>query len=295
MIRSLVVAFAIAALVAPAVARADDTACIAASEQELTLRQQGKLHDALKQLAACADASCPDEVKAECTRRVAEVDAAMPTLVVVAQDGAGNDLSDVRVSVDGAPLLASLDGRPVSLDPGSHAFVFERTGQPPIEKTLILREGEKDRREVVVIGPPPPPPPVPAPPVVAPPPAPIPSSWTPRRTISLVVGVVGVAGVAVGSVFGGYAISAQSREKSDCGSAGSCPHFTQASEDYDKANQNATASTFAIGAGLALVAAGVVLWVTAPPQHRLAAGAPSLALLPTVSPGGGGLVLAGEL
>src|SRR5579872_4668504 len=117
MIRSLVVAFAIAALVAPAVARADDTACIAASEQELTLRQQGKLHDALKQLAACADASCPDEVKAECTRRVAEVDAAMPTLVVVAQDGAGNDLSDVRVSVDGAPLLASLDGRPVSLDP----------------------------------------------------------------------------------------------------------------------------------------------------------------------------------
>ena len=138
---------------APA-AFADDAACIAASEQALTLRTQGKLHDALKQLAVCSDQACPDEVKTECTRRIDAVDAAMPTLVLVAKDGAGNDLSAVKVTMDGVSLMESLDGRPLSLDPGEHAFRFETAGQPPVEKKLVLREGDKERHETVVLGPP---------------------------------------------------------------------------------------------------------------------------------------------
>ena len=43
-------------------ARADEAACIAASEAALTLRQQGKLHEALKQLAVCSEAGCSSEV-----------------------------------------------------------------------------------------------------------------------------------------------------------------------------------------------------------------------------------------
>ena len=83
----------------------------------LTEGQQGKLHDALKKLAVCSDATCSSEVRAECTQRIAAIDAAMPTLVLAAKDGSGNDLYDVRVSMDGAPLTGNLDGRPISLDP----------------------------------------------------------------------------------------------------------------------------------------------------------------------------------
>jgi hypothetical protein len=284
---------------------ADDTACIAASEQELTLRPQGKLHEALKALATCADASCPDEVKAECSRRVAEVTAAMPTLILAAKDGAGNDLVEVRVSMDGAPILARLDGLSAAIDPGSHVFRFEAAGQAPVERTLVLREGEKERRESVVIGPPPPPPPVPvqapapaalvAPPSTAPAPAPAPPyPWTTQKTLAALSAGVGVAGLVAGAVFGGYAISSQSREKNDC-SAGSCPNRPQAQEDYSKANENAIASTVALSIGAGLVALGAVFWFTDRPPRDGASSAPRVGASPMFAPGGGGLVLTGAL
>jgi len=239
-------------------AAADDATCIAASERAITLRKQGALKDTLQQLALCAAEACPGEVKAECTRRIEDVRAAQPTLILSAKDGAGNDLLDVRVTMDGAPLLASLDGRPLALDPGAHAFRFEAAGQKPVDKTLVLREGEKDRRESVVVGEPPPtPPPLP---VVPPPPA---SSWSPVRTVALVTGGVGVVGLGVGALFGAFAISAKNREQGDCPSAG-CSNYTQAKADYDTASKDATGSTIGFIAGGVLVGAGAVLWLVAP-------------------------------
>ena len=195
-------------------ASADDAACIAASEQSIGLRRDGHLHAALKQLALCADAACPDEMKTECVRRIDAVNAAMPTLVLVAKEGSGNDLSSVVVTMDGTPFAPSLDGRPLSVDPGEHMFRFETAGQPPLEKKLVLREGEKDRRETVVLGPPPPTvvPPPPAPPAVA---APPPSSWSTQRTLAIASGVVGVLGVGLGIDYTGVfrVVRAERREE----------------------------------------------------------------------------------
>jgi hypothetical protein len=253
-------------------ARADDAACIAASEQALSLRKEGKLHDELKQLAVCAEASCPAEVVAECARRIADVDAAMPTLILGAKDGAGNDLSAVTVSMDGAVLVRSLDGRPIAIDPGAHLFRFETPGQPPLEKTLVLREREKDRRENVVVG---------APPVAAPPAAtvtvgsaapPPPSHVSPRKTLALVSGGLGVAGVALGAVFGAFASSIQSREKRDC-SESACSSRPQAVADYDAATKDATGSTIAFAAGGVFLAGAVALWLTAPADAAPPTGA----------------------
>jgi hypothetical protein len=276
----------------PAVAFADDAACINASEQALTLRKQGKLHDALRQLAVCADAACPGEVKTECASRIAGVDAAMPTLVFGATDGAGNDLRDVKVSMDGAPLVTTLDGRPISVDPGEHTFRFETTGQPAVEKKLVVREGEKDRRESVMLGTPAPAP-SPAPAPVAPPVVtPSPSWWTTQRTLAVVAGGVGVAGLVVGGIFGGLAMSDQSQEKTNC-STGGCPNHGQAVADYNTGNDNATVSTVGFIAGGVLLAGGAVLFFTA---HD-AAVAPStgrLYVVPTTAPGGSGLLLGGS-
>jgi hypothetical protein len=256
---------------------ADDATCIAASEDGLTLRQHGKLHQSLERLAVCADASCPDEVKAECARRIDDVNAAMPTLILAAKDGAGNDLYGVKVSMDGASIAATLNGHPLSIDPGEHDFVFQEPGQAPVEKKLVLREGERDRRELVVIGPPPPPAALP----VLPPPRP--TRWTTQRTVAVVSAGVGLVGIGLGTSWGLYAISSQNREKSHC-SASACDNPAQAAVDYKTAHDDATASTVAFGAGAAFLAAAAVLWFTAP----------SMQVMPTMGSQAGGVALGGR-
>jgi hypothetical protein len=271
----------IAALL-PRSARADDASCIAGIEQGESLRRQGKLHDALKQFAICSAPTCPSEVKSECDKRIADVDSTMPTLVIAATDPAGNDLRDVKVTMDGAPLLSLLDGRPVSIDPGSHVFHFEQAGQPPVDKTLLLREGETDRHESVVIGT-----------ALSTAPGATPSNWwTLQRTLAVVSGGLGVVGLGFGAVFGGLAISDQNMEKSNCSSS-SCSNKGQAQADYTTAGQNANVSTAGFIAGGVLLAAGAVLFFTASDPAGPTTG--RLYLAPSPTPSGPGIVLGGEL
>ena len=126
--------------------------CLSASESSLSLRNQHKLREARAALLICAAPSCPADVRSECSRRVGEVNAAIPTIVFEAKDAAGNDLSAVRMSMDGQPLAERLEGAALSIDPGVHAFTFETAGQPTLQKQLVVREGEKDRRETVTFG-----------------------------------------------------------------------------------------------------------------------------------------------
>jgi hypothetical protein len=273
-----------ASIAAPA--RADDAACIDAIEQALTLRKGGKLHDALKTLATCSDVACPAEVRTECTQRIDAVGAAMPTVVFAAKDGAGNDLYAVTVTMDGTSLATTLDGRPVSIDPGEHAFRFETAGQPPVDKTLVVREGEKNRVETVLLGPAAPPPLV-----AAPPPPPTPGTWSTRKTLAVVTGGVGIVGLGLGIGWAAFASSDQSKEKSNC-SASVCTNQPQAVADYNAAQKNATGATIGILAGAALIAGGVVLWVTAPSQ---ASGTVAWGVAPAILPSGGGLAVGGSL
>lgn len=292
---ALVALIACTSLFAPALAMADDGACIAASEAELPLRKQGKLHDALKQLAVCADASCPDEVKTECAQRIAEINAAMPTLILSAKDGAGNDLADVKVSIDGEIVAGSLDGRPLAIEPGSHTLTFEALGQPPVEKKIVVHEGEKDRLESVVVGPVlPPAPAVQSSPAPAPPPLPQEHPWPLARTLGVVGGSVGLLGVGAGIWFGLFAVSSQNRQKSDCPSPTSCPNQPQANEDYNTAKKDATASTVAFAVGGTLLAAGVVSFLLAPSATARPAKAGRLRVVPNAAARGATITLSGE-
>ena len=121
--------------------------CIDASDEGLDLRKQGKLLDARRTLAVCADAACGAEIKDTCEKRIAAINAAIPTVAFQAMDGTGNDLTYVSVSMDGKPLLERLQGNAVSLDPGPHTFHFESEGMDPVDKTLVLgRRGEGSKR-----------------------------------------------------------------------------------------------------------------------------------------------------
>lgn len=125
-------------------ASADPKACIAASEKGQSLRNEGKLGSARVALTECANDACPAAIRKECSTWLGEVDAATPTVVFGAKNGT-KDVVAVRVSIDGTRMVDSLDGRPMNVDPGSHVFHFETEGQPPIDKTVLIKQGEKNR------------------------------------------------------------------------------------------------------------------------------------------------------
>jgi hypothetical protein len=135
-------------------ARADATKaqCVDANERGQDLRRAGRFSAARQELARCSDPACPQILRDDCTVRLDELEKGQPTIIFGAKDASRADVIDVRVSVDGQPLIDHLDGKPVNVDSGAHAFTFEVAGQPPITRKLVVTEGEKGRRERVVVG-----------------------------------------------------------------------------------------------------------------------------------------------
>jgi len=273
--------------------------CNARYEQGLSLRAHGKLQAARGALVTCASTSCPSQLREECARRAEEVNAQLPSVVFEVKDAEGADLSNVTIVMDGAPLTSKLDGSAITIDPGEHAFQLTVSGQPPVARTLLIREGDKGRRERVVIGSPPPEAPaVPATPVLpaatrpAPEPAPAEAGGSRRHVIAYVVGGAGIVGIGVGAAFGAAAFSQWSSAKSDCPTA--CGANTTARNDATReksiASTSATVSTAGFIAGGVGVAAGAVLLLLSPGRSTQAAG---VRIAPLVGGSTAGLVAEG--
>lgn len=242
--------------------------CLAASDGSIALRNEHKLRAARQQLLVCAAASCPADIRVECSRHVDEVNAAIPTIVFEAKDQSGNDVSAVKVTMDGQPLAERLEGTAISLDPGEHSFTFQAFGQPTIEKQFVILEGQKGRRETVSFG-------TGAPAAAGGPPASpeaqpgavsaVPAERSPQgdaqRISGLVVAGIGVAGLGIGALFGVQAMS----KRDDAIHA--CPNQCASQDGVNlwhdaKTAGNVSTAAFVIG-GVAL-AGGAALWFTAP-------------------------------
>jgi hypothetical protein len=276
----------------PCLARAADTTkqeCVDANDAAQDLRQSGKLRQAREKLAICASASCPSVVRDDCTQRLAELDSAMPQIVFSARDASGNDLVDVKVTIDGAPLVDRLDGSSVKVDPGPHVFVFTWEGHPAVTKRLVLAEHDHARREVVVFRNAEIPQVESASPATAPAATGSGGSGIDRKTIAFGVGGLGVAGLVVGSIFGAVASSKWSAAKSDCGAG--CGPTAPAQGEKNTASSDATISTVAFVVGGALAAGGVVLYLTAPSGSSPGSG---MQLAPSIGAGSGGLLVRGS-
>ncbi len=300
---TIAVAAVLATLTRPASADPTMTECISANEVAIKLRVDHKLRQARDQALVCAATSCPGEVRDACKKRVSELNAAIPSLVFEAKDSNGDDVSAVAVTMDGQPFAARLDGTAIPIDPGDHTFSFAAAGHANVEKHLVIYEGDRGRRERIQLGngPASPPPVAPTPlalPATPPESRPSAGSTAPglgtQKVVGLTLGVVGIAGVGVGSAFGLLTISAWSSAKSACGSGGtsSCTGDpSTVSSDRSTAQKDGTVSTVAFIAGGALVATGLVVFLTG--SHRESSPAATVALAPALGPGRAGFALSG--
>ena len=135
-----------------AFAQAADASCQAVEKTE-SMRTQGHYRDARARLLECVNAQCGGDVRRRCASTLQKLDAVTPSIVVRAEDGNGNDVTDVSVKLGDELLVKSLDGMAIPVDPGQHRFVFERLGEEPVVQNLTIQRGEKFRSIDVRIGP----------------------------------------------------------------------------------------------------------------------------------------------
>ncbi len=231
--------------------------CIAANEAEQYLREANKLHEARDKLLLCVSDACPGPIREDCAQRLDEIAKAMPSVVFEVKDSAGNAVPGVMMSVAGEGDIA---GTAVELDPGEHTFTFEAPGLKKIEKRLVLVEGVKQRREVVIMaraeqaqiaG------------TSSPPTGEAPAESAGPPTLAWVAFGVGGAGLLFGVTAGLVAGSKHSSLSNLCdNTAGTCPPVY--ANDLDSFHTWRTVSTVGYLVGGLGVAAGAVLWLTAP-------------------------------
>jgi hypothetical protein len=170
---------------------------------------------------------------------------------------------DIAVVLDGRPVDRAVLGTPTPIDPGRHVVVASAPGKKSWTKAV---EVGSDGRAIVVT--------VPAldneraaesvtpsrsPADTTPPPA---TDSNKQRAVGLAIAGVGAAGLAAGTVFGLLATSKWHEASAHCpGNVCTDPHWLDVRQD---ANTQADASTILFAVGGAALAAGGVLWLTAP-------------------------------
>jgi hypothetical protein len=84
-------------------------------------------------------------VRRKCAARYTQLDADIPSVIPIVTDESGSARSDVQVTMDGEVLASELDGRPLSVDPGLHAFEFATDGGVLATRKVMIVQGERNR------------------------------------------------------------------------------------------------------------------------------------------------------
>ena len=204
------------------------------------------------QAVAAAQAEQQRDAVAEAQRRADALSGRVPTLLLTLAPGAG--LAGLDVTVDGIAFDAADLGAPQLIDPGPHEVKAEAPGRLPFVGQVVAADGAQALLVIPALvsdGPPPPPP--------------GPTASARRRSrhiIGLATAAAGVAALAVGSGFGLAASADWSDSHAHCGPDTVCdPTGVDLVRDAQSA---ATVSTVAFVVGGACLAAGAILYLTAP-------------------------------
>ncbi len=127
-------------------ARADDAvACARSAESAQALRSAAKVVRARQALLVCVRDVCPRIVRQDCLRWLAEVDAALPSVVFRARGSDGSDVTAVQVYLDGQKVAERLTGISIPVDPGAHTLRFVDASDVQVVLQVLVAEGEQHR------------------------------------------------------------------------------------------------------------------------------------------------------
>jgi hypothetical protein len=251
---------------------AGDT-CVMAYEQAQQNQRAHRMLQARADLQLCQRV-CPSMLTLDCDRWLGEVSGAIPTVILYAVDRQGRSLSAVRVLVDGAPLVESLDGAQVEVDPGEHTFTFEGRRGGRTETRVAVRSGERaqtisvhlDEAALGALSSPP--------------------------TATWVLGGVAAGALALGGVLAIKGHVDRSDLEESC--APSC-----SDEDVDTVRTEWAVAGVAAGVGAAAAIAALVVWAsdggaTAPASGARPAAPGTISLRAGPTPGGGFATLVGR-
>ena len=235
----------------------------------------------------------PDwETKAR--ERAAALEAKLSKITITVADTAEGGLDVMR---DGVSVVASERGTAIPADPGPHTITASAPGKLKWTQTVTLANGDQQSISVPALENDPAATKVA---VVTTGPEKTPQAQTGetpskpagggQRTIGLVLVGVGAVGVAVGSITGLLAIGKNKTSTEACPNDGACTS-PEAIDANKSASSLATVSTIGfIGGGLAL-AAGGVLFFTAPKAEPRATA--RLRVVPALGPGAAGMLFSG--
>lgn len=238
--------------------------CIAAAEAGQQLRSEGKLVEARKKFGVCTALECPVIVRRDCARWVEELDSTTPSIAVRLEDGAGNEVSEGTVLLDGEKLPPLADGRATPLDPGTHKLVWEHDGVRTV-KEFLIREGERSkvitlRAEKDK--------PVSHDPRTTPVPPPVRETPSSASPVPWVVGGFGVAASGVGIGFWLSGLSAHSDLGRRCAAAHTC-----SDDEISSARTKLIVGDVLVGVGVILIAGALYFILKSEPPKSAAAAA----------------------
>lgn len=214
------------------------------------------------------------------TERAQALQERLSTLTIRAMSGEDSN-AHLEIRRDGVALQAAELGAPIPVDPGEHVVEAVAPGkQPWSSKIQVGPNAAKVSVEVPALQPasdgaaaPPTAPPPSTPASTTAPPADTVGSdpGSGRRTTGLILGGAGIVGIGVGAFFGIQASSKWSDAKGKCSDY---PYGCNedATDLRSSAHSAATVSTVGFIAGGALLAAGAVLYFTAPKRDSVALG-----------------------
>lgn len=240
------------------------------------------------------------------TEKAAALEPSLPMLTIVVPPA--SDVPGLEVRRDGEMVGHAEWGAPIPLDPGPHVVEARAPGRQPWQgQAPVLAASAKASVEVPLLAPLPEATPgspggmssTTAPPGQATSSAATSAVDSPlaepghrggtQRAIGWTVTGLGVVGVALGAAFGALAIADNNNAANDCLSNVCTQQGVSATHDAKNA---ATVSTVGFAAGGALVAAGLVIWLTAPSDTR--ASGVHAALVPLASEGAAGTMIRGS-
>jgi len=203
------------------------------------------------------------------TERAQALQERLSTLTIRAISGEDDNDAHLEVRRDGVAVQQAELGAPIPVDPGEHVVEAVAPGrQPWSSKVQVAGDAAKVSVEIPKLqaeaAAPSSAPTVTTAPSNAPPPADS-SSGSAQRTTAWVLGGAGVVSVGLGAFFG---LSASSKWSDAKGKCSDYPYgcSSEANDLRHSANSSATVSTVAFVAGGALLATGVILYLTAPSQ-----------------------------